>query len=87
MYKTSPLRTKEKPDKAAQKVILMSIFDDLKISFEKASKIKEERQTIGTSVDTIKSRESKRRNPTRLAVKGLLAIQTNPELYREFFSH
>ena len=43
-------------------------------------------QAMGTSVDTIKSWESKRRNPTGLAAKVLSAIQKNPELYREIAS-
>ena len=87
MYKTSPLRTKGKPDTEAQKRILMSIFDNLKSSPEETLEIKEERQAIGTSVDTIKSRESKRRTPTGLEPKVLLAIQKNPELYRELSSN
>lgn len=42
---------------------------------------------MGTSVDTIKSWESKRRNPTGLAAKVLSAIQKNPEFYQELASH
>lgn len=38
---------------------------------------------LGTSVDTIKSWESKRRNPTGLAAKVLAAIRSNPDWYRE----
>ncbi|MGT8859947.1 NadS family protein [Enterobacter sp. 186315] len=37
---------------------------------------------LGTSVDTIKSWESKRRNPTGLAAKVLKAIQDNPAFFR-----
>ena len=44
-------------------------------------------QAMGTSIDTIKSWESKRRNPTGLAAKVLSAIQKNPEFYRELASH
>ena len=44
-------------------------------------------QTMGISVDTIKSWESKRRNPTGLAAKVLSAIQKNPEFYQELASH
>lgn len=40
-------------------------------------------RTMGTSVDTIKSWESRRRNPTGLAAKVLTAIQAKPEFYRE----
>lgn len=44
-------------------------------------------QALGTSVDTIKSWESKRRNPTGLAAKVLAAIQANPAFYYELASH
>ncbi|WP_312411319.1 NadS family protein [Pseudescherichia sp.] len=44
-------------------------------------------QALGTSVDTIKSWESKRRNPTGLAAKVLAAIQSNPAFYYELASH
>lgn len=40
-------------------------------------------KAMGTSVDTIKSWESRRRNPTGLAAKVLTAIQAKPEFYRE----
>lgn len=43
-------------------------------------------QALGTSVDTIKSWESKRRNPTGLAAKVLAAIQANPAFYYELAS-
>lgn len=44
-------------------------------------------QALGTSVDTIKSWESKRRNPTGLAAKVLAMIQDNPEFYRQLAEH
>ena len=44
-------------------------------------------QALGTSVDTIKSWESKRRNPTGLAAKVLVMIQDNPEFYRQLAEH
>jgi len=44
-------------------------------------------RALGTSVDTIKSWESKRRNPTGLAAKVLAAIQANPAFYYELASH
>ncbi len=44
-------------------------------------------QALGTSVDTIKSWESRRRNPTGLAAKVLATIQDNPEFYRELSVH
>lgn len=42
---------------------------------------------MGTSVDTIKSWESKRRNPTGLAAKVLATIQDNPDFFNELASH
>ncbi|WP_043532155.1 NadS family protein [Litchfieldella xinjiangensis] len=42
---------------------------------------------MGTSVDTIKSWETKRRNPTGLAAKVLATIQDNPSYYNELASH
>lgn len=41
---------------------------------------------LGTSVDTIKSWENKRRNPTGLAAKVLGMIKDDPELYRKLAS-
>lgn len=42
---------------------------------------------LGTSVDTVKSWEAKRRNPTGLAAKVLAAIKDNPQLFKELASH
>jgi DNA-binding transcriptional regulator YiaG len=44
-------------------------------------------KALGTSVDTIKSWETKRRNPTGLAAKVLAAIQANPAFFRELAAH
>ena len=44
-------------------------------------------QALVTSVDTIKSWESKRRNPTGLAAKVLATIQDNPEFYHQLAAH
>ena len=44
-------------------------------------------QALATSVDTIKSWESKRRNPTGLAAKVLATIQDNPEFYHQLAAH
>jgi DNA-binding transcriptional regulator YiaG len=41
---------------------------------------------LGTSVDTIKSWETKRRNPTGLAAKVLGVIKDNPDLFRKLAS-
>lgn len=43
--------------------------------------------TMGVSVDTIKSWESKRRNPAGLAAKVLATIQENPKIYEVLASH
>lgn len=42
---------------------------------------------MGTSVDTIKSWEARRRNPTGLAAKVLAAIRDNPALFKELATH
>ncbi|WP_447927284.1 NadS family protein [Vreelandella sp. EE27] len=44
-------------------------------------------QAMGTSVDTVKSWESKRRNPTGLAAKVLATIQENPAFYQALKAH
>ncbi|WP_018867109.1 MULTISPECIES: NadS family protein [unclassified Thioalkalivibrio] len=44
-------------------------------------------KAMGTSVDTIKSWEAKRRNPTGLAAKVLATIQDNPSFYSEIAAH
>lgn len=44
-------------------------------------------KAMGTSVDTIKSWEAKRRNPTGLAAKVLATIQDNPAFFNELASH
>ena len=42
---------------------------------------------LGTSVDTIKSWENTRRNPTGLAAKVLATIQDNPSFYHDLSAH
>lgn len=42
---------------------------------------------LGTSIDTIKSWEAGRRNPTGLAAKVLATIQSNPKFFRELAAH
>ncbi|WP_028484054.1 NadS family protein [Thioalkalivibrio sp. ALE17] len=44
-------------------------------------------KAMGTSIDTIKSWEAKRRNPTGLAAKVLATIQDNPSFYSEIAAH
>ena len=43
-------------------------------------------EAMGTSVDTIKSWETKRRNPTGLAAKVLATIQNDPAFFEELAS-
>lgn len=43
--------------------------------------------TMGVSVDTVKSWESKRRNPAGLAAKVLATIQEDPKIYTALASH
>jgi DNA-binding transcriptional regulator YiaG len=42
---------------------------------------------LGTSVDTVKSWESKRRNPTGLTAKVLATIEENPSYYQVLATH
>jgi len=42
---------------------------------------------MGTSVDTIRSWETKRRNPTGLAAKVLATLRDNPAFLNELASH
>lgn len=58
-----------------------SIRDSLQVSQAEFAK------ALGTSVDTIKSWESRRRNPTGLAAKVLATIQDNPSFYQELSAH
>ncbi|WP_342607044.1 NadS family protein [Vibrio tritonius] len=43
--------------------------------------------TMGVSIDTIKSWESKRRNPAGLAAKVLATIKDNPQIYSALAAH
>lgn len=58
-----------------------AIRDSLQVSQAEFAK------ALGTSVDTIKSWESRRRNPTGLAAKVLATIQDNPSFYNELSAH
>ncbi|WP_340621915.1 NadS family protein [Xenorhabdus siamensis] len=44
-------------------------------------------EALGTSIDTIKSWEQKRRNPTGLAAKVLAIIQNDPNFYKALVTH
>ncbi|NIF22716.1 NadS family protein [Candidatus Pantoea multigeneris] len=58
-----------------------AIRENLNISQSEMAK------ALGTSIDTIKSWESKRRNPTGLAAKVLAVIQDNPAFFLELAAH
>ena len=44
-------------------------------------------KVLGTSLDTIKSWETGRRNPIGLAAKVLATIQANPKFFQELAAH
>ena len=44
-------------------------------------------KVLGTSLDTIKSWETGRRNPTGQAAKVLATIQANPKFFQELAAH
>ncbi|MBT0729176.1 NadS family protein [Rosenbergiella nectarea] len=44
-------------------------------------------RALGTSLDTIKSWEQKRRNPTGLAAKVLATIQDDPNYFKVLAAH
>ncbi|SHO55100.1 NadS family protein [Vibrio quintilis] len=73
----------EQGQKKAAHVTRYEIADVKAIRAQLAVSQAEFAAALGTSVDTIKSWESKRRNPTGLAAKVLAMIQDNPEIYRQ----
>lgn len=73
--------------KPASKVTLYQVADVKAIRKQLNVTQVEFAEVLGTSVDTIKSWESKRRNPTGLAAKVLATIQDNPEIYHAIASH
>ncbi|MCS3430696.1 NadS family protein [Klebsiella sp. BIGb0407] len=58
-----------------------AIREQLNVSQSEMAKV------LGTSIDTIKSWETKRRNPTGLAAKVLATIQDNPDFFRQLAQH
>ncbi|SHF81081.1 DNA-binding transcriptional regulator YiaG, contains XRE-type HTH domain [Modicisalibacter ilicicola DSM 19980] len=73
--------------KAAGRVTRHEVADVKAIRARLAVSQAEFAKAMGTSVDTIKSWEGRRRNPTGLAAKVLAAIQDNPDFYRELATH
>ena len=68
--------------KAASRVTRYEVADVRVIREQLNVTQSEMAKALGTSVDTIKSWESKRRNPTGLAAKVLNVIQKDPAFYR-----
>ena len=68
--------------KAASRVTRYEVADVRAIREQLNITQSEMAKALGTSVDTIKSWESKRRNPTGLAAKVLNVIRENPAFYK-----
>jgi putative transcriptional regulator len=73
--------------KTAQRVTRYEVADVKAIREQLNISQREMAKALGTSVETIKSWEAKRRNPTGLAAKVLATIQANPEFFQELASH
>ena len=73
--------------KAASRVTRYEVADVKAIRTQLNVSQAEMAKALGTSVDTIKSWESRRRNPTGLAAKVLAVIQANPAFFRELAEH
>ncbi|HDU2712487.1 helix-turn-helix domain-containing protein [Klebsiella quasipneumoniae] len=58
-----------------------AIRENLNITQSEMAKV------LGTSLDTIKSWETGRRNPTGLAAKVLATIKDNPKFFDELAAH
>ncbi|PHM62846.1 NadS family protein [Xenorhabdus ishibashii] len=72
----------KKGNKAAERVTRYEIADVKAIRAQLNISQAEMAKALGTSIDTIKSWEQKRRNPTGLAAKVLAIIQENPNFYK-----
>nr|WP_282552143.1 NadS family protein [Providencia rustigianii] len=69
-------------EKAASKITYYEVADVKAIREQLNVSQSELANALGTSIDTIKSWELKRRNPTGLAAKVLIAIKNNPALFK-----
>ncbi|CDG91739.1 NadS family protein [Xenorhabdus bovienii] len=74
-------------NKAAARVTLYEVADVKAIRAQLNISQAEMAEALGTSIDTIKSWEQKRRNPTGLAAKVLAIIQDNPNFYKALAAH
>ncbi|HIE5901508.1 TPA: NadS family protein [Proteus mirabilis] len=70
-------------DKKASKVARFEVADVKAIREQLNVSQSEFAHALGTSIDTVKSWELKRRNPTGLTAKVLIAIYKNPNLFKE----
>ncbi len=73
-------------NKKASRVTLYAVEDVKEIRTQLQVSQVEFAAALGTSIDTIKSWEKKRRNPTGLAAKVLRVIKDNPALFKELAS-
>ncbi|AWK41270.1 helix-turn-helix domain-containing protein [Photorhabdus laumondii subsp. laumondii] len=74
-------------NKAAARVTRYEVTDVKAIRAQLNISQTEMAEALGTSLDTIKSWEQKRRNPTGLAAKVLAIIQENPSFYKALATH
>lgn len=70
-------------DKKASNVTRFEVADVKAIREQLNVSQSEFAHALGTSIDTVKSWELKRRNPTGLTAKVLIAIYKNPNLFKE----
>ncbi|HEJ0267778.1 TPA: helix-turn-helix domain-containing protein [Proteus mirabilis] len=70
-------------DKKASKVTRFEVADVKAIREQLNVSQSEFAHALGTSIDTVKSWELKRRNPTGLTAKVLIAIYKNPNLFKD----
>lgn len=76
----------EKGSRKASRITKIEVEDVKAIREQLKVSQAEFAQALGTSVDTIKSWESRRRNPVGLAAKVLVAIKRSPDIYKELTS-
>ena len=72
---------------SASRVAKFSIADVKAIRAKLKVSQQEFADALGTSIDTVKSWESKRRNPTGLAAKVLATIQDDPSVFKQIATH
>ena len=72
---------------SASRVTKFSIADVKAIRAKLNVSQQEFAEALGTSIDTVKSWESQRRNPTGLAAKVLAAIQDDPSVFKQIATH